>query len=770
MRLLKLELLNFGSFGHAAIDLEEIDSATISGRNGHGKSTGFVDAPLWALFGKCRTDTDSMMRMNEERMSVDLTFSIDHERYRVFRSRSKATKGGKTELSFAVADIDRTWLPIGGHSIKETQEAIRNVLNADYELFVCTSFLVQGKADRFTAATPTERKAILAQILRLDQYATMKTLANRQATRIEPVLELLYKEREPLKRKTESLLTTKKEILTVQEGIEKLSAELQIAEKRVRDHEEERTKSQTRIETFQPIAVLLETALQKEHTFKTELNTIDFKMGNADGLLKRKEEILWNLETLQKRKDELQTLDLDITRNFSADRELRTMSQKAHEQRQVAATKIQETTLKLGQLGAQALTVKVNHQRHLEELQAQLIREEKEVELLGQVPCGKDLQDICKFTVGAVVKQEAMPRLKELIRDTEKLDPVAVNLPSYVDDEKQLQEEIAKLSTKELDFQITEIQHRINSLYKSEQEMQRKKKVIASEIGQLQKYVKLETDLKVAEEERKNLELLRKSTARQVEELNADIVVKREALLEKKKLEEWLEHSNKHLPTLKLEYETIKRKLESSNSVLADFRRLIGECEAAQVRLDQLAVEDKETQITLQAAQLLSSIYASIPVMLMEQAVPMLEVACNSILEQISPTGMRIRLETQKALKSSDRVSETLDILVRDVFGERPYENYSGGERFRLDLALRFGLSQLLMNRAGSRIESLIIDEGLGTLDAEGLQLLRECLSKMETNFGLILVISHVEAIQGTFPASITVVKDATGSQFEVET
>lgn len=160
--------------------------------------------------------------------------------------------------------------------------------------------------------------------------------------------------------------------------------------------------------------------------------------------------------------------------------------------------------------------------------------------------------------------------------------------------------------------------------------------------------------------------------------------------------------------------------------------------------------------------------YATIPVMIMEGAVPVLECACNGILEKISPSGMRVRLETQKALKSSDRIGETLDILVRDVFGEKPYENYSGGEKFRLDLALRFGLSQLLMHRAGSRMETLIIDEGLGSLDGDGLDLLRECLNKLETDFGLILIISHVEGIQGTFEQEIMVEKDPRGSQVSV--
>ena len=65
-------------------------------------------------------------------------------------------------------------------------------------------------------------------------------------------------------------------------------------------------------------------------------------------------------------------------------------------------------------------------------------------------------------------------------------------------------------------------------------------------------------------------------------------------------------------------------------------------------------------------------------------------------------------------------------------------------------------------------METLIIDEGLGSLDNDGLTLLRECLSKLETSFGLILVISHVEEIQGTFEQEIMVEKTAEGSLVKI--
>ncbi|MCZ7674381.1 MAG: hypothetical protein M5U34_48245 [Chloroflexi bacterium] len=78
---------------------------------------------------------------------------------------------------------------------------------------------------------------------------------------------------------------------------------------------------------------------------------------------------------------------------------------------------------------------------------------------------------------------------------------------------------------------------------------------------------------------------------------------------------------------------------------------------------------------------------------------------------------MRVSFETQKRLKSRDGIAETLDIRISDGAGERPYDNYSGGEQFRVNFAIRLALSQLLAKRAGARLQTLVVDEGFGSQD-----------------------------------------------------
>ena len=94
---------------------------------------------------------------------------------------------------------------------------------------------------------------------------------------------------------------------------------------------------------------------------------------------------------------------------------------------------------------------------------------------------------------------------------------------------------------------------------------------------------------------------------------------------------------------------------------------------------------------------------------------------------------------------------------------------YSGGEAFRVNFALRIALSQLLAERAGTQIRTLVIDEGFGTQDAEGLHALVSAIRTIQDDFDKILVVTHLEELKNAFPVRIEVRKDpVSGSTFDV--
>ena len=157
-----------------------------------------------------------------------------------------------------------------------------------------------------------------------------------------------------------------------------------------------------------------------------------------------------------------------------------------------------------------------------------------------------------------------------------------------------------------------------------------------------------------------------------------------------------------------------------------------------------------------------------IQALIIEQAIPEIEEEANRILSRLTDNRTQITLESLRDLKKGG-TRETLDIRISDELGERNYELYSGGEAFRVDFSIRIALSKLLARRAGTRLRTLVIDEGFGTQDLEGLDHLVEAIQAISDDFEKILVITHVDALKQAFPVRIEVTKypDA-GSRFEV--
>ncbi|OKZ29003.1 AAA family ATPase [Parabacteroides sp. merdae-related_45_40] len=127
-----------------------------------------------------------------------------------------------------------------------------------------------------------------------------------------------------------------------------------------------------------------------------------------------------------------------------------------------------------------------------------------------------------------------------------------------------------------------------------------------------------------------------------------------------------------------------------------------------------------------------------------------LDILLNYANVQLRELTRRYRLE---------RVPETLALQVidRDMCDEvRTVHSLSGGESFLVSLALALGLSSLSSNRM--RVESLFIDEGFGSLDAE-----MDALESLRTQGRKIGVISHVQEMTERIPVRVQVSRVGNG-------
>jgi exonuclease SbcC len=159
-----------------------------------------------------------------------------------------------------------------------------------------------------------------------------------------------------------------------------------------------------------------------------------------------------------------------------------------------------------------------------------------------------------------------------------------------------------------------------------------------------------------------------------------------------------------------------------------------------------------------------------VPALLIEQALPQIENKANELLERLSDGNMSVRFITQREYKDKKRddLRETLDILISDSAGVRDYEMFSGGEAFRVNFAIRLALSEILAQRAGARLQTLVIDEGFGSQDEVGRQRLIEAINTVKPDFSKILVITHIDALKDAFPVRLEVEKTPRGSVVKV--
>jgi exonuclease SbcC len=159
-----------------------------------------------------------------------------------------------------------------------------------------------------------------------------------------------------------------------------------------------------------------------------------------------------------------------------------------------------------------------------------------------------------------------------------------------------------------------------------------------------------------------------------------------------------------------------------------------------------------------------------VPALLIEQALPEIEAHANELLDRLSDGSMSVQFVTQAGYKDKKRsdLRETLDIRISDGAGQRDYELFSGGEAFRVNFAIRLALSQVLASRKGARLQTLIIDEGFGSQDAQGRQRLIEAINAVRSDFAKILVITHMDELKDAFPTRIEVEKTERGSQVRV--
>lgn len=110
-----------------------------------------------------------------------------------------------------------------------------------------------------------------------------------------------------------------------------------------------------------------------------------------------------------------------------------------------------------------------------------------------------------------------------------------------------------------------------------------------------------------------------------------------------------------------------------------------------------------------------------------------------------------------------------LDIL--DAFSGlvRPAKTLSGGESFLASLALALGLADVVAAEAGGRqLDTMFIDEGFGSLDADTLEMVMGTLDELRAGGRIVGLVSHVDELRQRIPSRLHIRRAPAGSDLEL--
>ncbi|MCP4536956.1 MAG: SMC family ATPase [Chloroflexi bacterium] len=849
----KLSLTNFMCYRHTELDFAGIHVACLAGNNGAGKSS-LLDAITWTLWGKSRAKRDDeLIHLGENEMAVELTFGLGEQTYRVLRRR-KAGKRGSTLLEFQVHDVpsdgkaNRRWRSIAESGVRLTQQKIERVLRLDYDTFVNSAFIRQGRADEFTVKTAADRKRVLGEILGLDRWTTYEEQAKDRVRAIRTEAEVIELRLHEIKAELSRQSEYETELQAAQDSVDGLSAALQEAQSAYQQIETARTElgyTETQVVEITGRIVHTEKELA---VFSEERAAREKRLVEYENLLAQADEIETGYIAYQQAVEQERELGAKLhqsvelnERRVALETQLAEARHQIETERTVVAQRISELE---SRLPTESLLTEHN------EVQAQLTHLAQLSE--SREAARDDLANIAEEQAALRARNEAlrteMDALKEKITQLEQAGAECPLCEQPLTDEHRVQllnqfqtggavkgdtyrANLTKV--KELTERVRALKEQIiqsDQLLRDVSALQRRGAALAERLDQGQQAnealeaaraeLTLVEQRLAADEYAPDIRTALAQVLEQAEELgydtvaheaarqavaNGQVFAERKAQLSTvqtgmreeqtalERLEEAAQRSQKQMETevarrVELEQKVVELQehLKDADTVEAELRRMRGEeaaarqrLGAAQQRLEACRALTRQQTDKLQRRDELAaekSIYdelrtafgvKGVPAMIIEAAVPEIETEANRLLAQMTGGRMHVRFDTQRETLAG-QVREALEIKIADELGTREYSLYSGGEAFRVNFAIRIALSKLLARRAGAQLQTLVIDEGFGTQDAQGRERLVEAINAIRDDFERVLVITHIDELKDAFPVRIQVTKTPGGSAINV--
>jgi DNA repair protein SbcC/Rad50 len=897
---LKLQIKNFLSYGSEiqTIDFGQYPLICLSGKNGHGKSA-LLDAITWTIWGHARklmgnTKADQgLLRLGQTQMMTCFDFECNGQHYRIKREFMQTYGKPVAILDFGMLDTTQDkYIPLTEKTIRDTQANIDQTLHLTFDAFINSAFLRQGQANEFSKKSPKERKEVLASILGLDRYESIRKLAsdrikqtNTYTTHLTTLNNKLIEQlaQEPLihekliqlNYKHQNILEQEKNLIVQHKQLEHDTALL--AEQKQQftlltyQHQQLLHEQETQHTNLKKLINIWRT-INKQHrtchdyaalearkkeavdNIKTHQNMLQEQLILKQELLTHKESTATYAQTFHEKKSvEINTKKIAIERLATQKNHLESTITNIQIACQRNETEIIKCQQELDTL-QQSKDISLEKKRIIEEKQFEkrkehyqawiaqaniisnqltVIEQKNKLVYHEESPscplCEQNLSASRKRFLKHKFEEEAQflkqryARLSGLIKKIKmilieqhailenlkkqeqtareqaiKIDEVSKTMSKYQLEQTDMNANLAKqqellhivTTTIGLEQQSLE-QHIIHSKKELEE---------APEYQQLQVAIKkidhvLATHIynKSAHDQAMHTLNLIEKQLEQYKQIQEHYVLQTQRFdqIDKicaqiKKIKQQLAqltislHNHKTIEAQEQNLSHKKQELVTFTQQLAQTKELLlqekGSLENQQKTLTHLKEEhEKHHKELITCATLIDDYQAiahatgkdGIQALLIEDTIPEIEHETNELLGKLTDNQTQLFIESLRDLKKGG-TKETLDIKISDAAGIRPYELFSGGEAFRIDFALRIAISKLLARRAGTSLQTLIIDEGFGSQDEEGLNHIMDAIYKIQADFAKIIIVSHLNSMKNQFPVHFVIEKGPQGSIVQV--
>ena len=707
MRIKKIEITNINSFRKEQSVEMPNGVVGIVGLNGAGKTT-LVEAIMGSLYGRMPFRKGMVInRVNkrEQRAEMGLEFEYRKNNYRVVR---KITP--KTQKAFLYVKTGDEWQSLVSKGSPKDFAVKIDELIGPYETMLSSVFCAQNNANDLLSVDASERKRIFRDLLGIRGLERKSEACGKLKLQAEG-----------------NLKEAEFEYLKIKDEIGKKDSVIE----QVRNSNDALAKLETEIRAKQKI---LETLQVKKGEIAALLNRGDEVKNDYENAIRRVNSVESEIKILSKK---VENIDKSLEKRPEMEKKAQKYLELEKKYGEILGQEKKRNDLRVQITSAKAVLrdEKSQIEHDLASLMERKKYKERETSVLKQIDCERAE---CPFIKDALAAKKELPVIEK------KMAVIEDKIKSFKKTTPEIEDMETRLSSMKVG-DSAEIESQIAEYREAYQGMAQLKGVEERRVECVESLKKNKESLKLAKDDSIKLS---KKLAEIQESLRDD------------NIDEELETAKIKIDTIVDEKNECQKQAGYLEGQLSNIKRLEKGAPEIKDRVEGYRSDFSDYAI-LETAYGKNGIQA----LLIDKAIPEFNGYANNMLQVVADGKWKISFQTQKSIKSSENLRETLDIMLLGENGIMDINECSGGERQLLSIIIRAAIGIYNSVSSGRQIKFFVLDEPFKFLDPPSQLKMIQLLGFLKKYFKQVFITSNLSDIVSDLPSLIEIKKEIDGSK-----